>query len=155
MTLKKKIFGSIFILACLGLIVGGYFWWQKMKEKEFSLEKMPEIPDIDLSFSPLEKADLPEINLNLPLDFSAFEMDLPDLSAESFIDIKNPDINLNISGLGSGINFGEASKTSGDLPPPNWEPDEATCQKFKTAPSCIFVPEQYRELCEKCKAKKY
>jgi len=141
MTLKKKIFGSIFILVCFGLIVGGYFWWRGREEKDFSLEKMPEIPDVDLSFSPLEKVDLPEINLDLPLDFSAFNMDLPDLSTESFIDIKNPDINLNISGLGSGMNFGE--------------PDETICQKFKSAPSCIFVPEQYRELCEKCKAQGY
>ena len=155
MTLKKKIFGSIFILACLGLIIGGYFWWRGLERKEFSLEKMPEIPDVDLSFSPLEKADLPEINLDLPLDFSAFKMDLPDLSSESFIDIKNPDINFDISGLGSGISFGGASKAGGNVPPPNWEPDEATCNQFKAAPSCIFVPEQYRELCEECKAKGY
>jgi len=155
MTLKKKIFGSIFILSCLGLIIGGYFWWQGLKRKEFSLEKMPEIPDVDLSFSPLEKVDLPEINLNLPLDFSTFRMDLSDLSVESFIDIKNPDINLNISGLGSGINFGGVNETRENVPSLNWEPDEETCQKFKAAPSCIFVPKQYRELCKKCKAKGY
>lgn len=33
--------------------------------------------------------------------------------------------------------------------------DEATCSNFKAAPSCSYVPAQYQDLCEKCKAKGY
>ena len=37
----------------------------------------------------------------------------------------------------------------------NLEPNEEICKQFAAAPSCSFVPEQYRDLCNKCKAKGY
>ena len=37
--------------------------------------------------------------------------------------------------------------------PEDFEPDETICAKFKLAPSCSFVPEQVRGLCQKCKSR--
>ncbi len=163
MTLKKKIFGSIFILVCLGLVIGGYFWWQKteierFKEIKIETEKLSEdlsskLLEVDFIDSPLEKLKIPEMDLEIPLDFGNFNLQIPDLSGKNFVDIKVPLTQVNVGGIG-GINIEEMME-SGVVPPPDWEPDEATCQKFKAAPSCLFVPKQYRDLCEKCKAKGY
>ena len=164
MTLKKKILGSIFILFCLGLVVGGYFWWQKEKTEKPKETKMEteglaedlssKFLEIDFIDSPLERLKMPEMDLEIPLDFGNFNLQIPDLSGKNFINVKTPQTQVNVSGIGETIDV-EAMIKSGAVPPPDWEPDEATCQKFKAAPSCLFVPEQYRDLCEKCKAKGY
>jgi len=160
--LKKKIFALIFILVCLGLAVGGYFWWQKEKtekSKETETESLAEdlsskLLEIDFIDSPLEKLKMPEMDLEVPLDFGNFNLQMPDLSGKNFVDVKTPQTQVNVGEIGETIDV-EAMIESGAVPPPDWEPDEATCQKFKAAPSCLFVPEQYRDLCEKCKAKGY
>ena len=148
MTLKKKIFGSLFILICLAIAAGiYYFFFYKPNLDEDLKLGLQELPEADLSLSPLEPVEFPEINIEIPLDFSSFKMNLPDLSAEEFIKIEDPKVNVGAGGLGSGINFGGAA------PPADWEPDEKTCKKFDLAPSCSFVPEQFRSLCEKCKGR--
>ena len=153
MSLKKKILGSIFILACLGLVAGGYFWWRKARQAEPVFGELAEIPEIDLSFSPLGEARLPDIDFVSSFDFSSFGLNLPDLSAGSFVDVKTPNVDFDSSGLGSGIGFGGPGKAGEGVPPPGWEPDKATCDRFKLAPACFFVPSQYRDLCKKCKSR--
>jgi len=164
MNLNKKILGSIFILVCLGLVVGGYFWWQKEKKEKFEETKMEteslaenlssKLLKIDFIDSPLESLKIPEMDLQIPLDFGTFNIQIPDLSGKNFVDVNAPEIQVNLGEIGKTIDI-EAMIKSGAVPPPDWEPDEATCQEFKSAPSCLFVPEQYRDLCEKCKAKGY
>jgi len=158
--LNKKILASIFILVCLGLVAGGYFWWQKketqkLKETEGLAEDLStKLLEIDFIDSPLEGLKMPEMDLEIPLDFGNFNIQIPDLSGKNFVEINTPKIQVNMEGIGESIDI-EAMIKSGTVPPPEWEPDEATCQQFKAAPSCLFVPEQYRDLCEKCKAKGY
>jgi len=156
MTLKKKIFGSIFILVCLGLIVGGYFWWQKKEKETGSLAEdlSNKLLEIDFIESPLEKLKMSEMDLEIPLDFGSFNIQIPDLSGKNYADVSTPEAQVNVGGIGETIDV-EAMIKSGTVPPSDWEPDKATCQKFKAAPSCLFVPKQYRDLCEKCKAKGY
>jgi len=164
MILKKRIFGLMFILVCLGLITGGYFWWQKegiekLKKTGTETESLAEdlsskLLELDFMDSPLERLKMPEMDLEIPLDFGSFNIQIPDLSGKNFVDINTPKIQVDMEGISGAIDIEEMMK-SGAVPPPDWEPDEATCQKFKAAPSCLFVPKQYRDLCEKCKAKGY
>ncbi len=53
------------------------------------------------------------------------------------------------SGIPRGIPVGAGS--SDGAPPAGFEPDEQACAGFKMAPSCSFVPENVRSMCEKCK----
>ena len=90
MTLRKKIFGSLFVLVCLAIVVGGVYWWlagsQPVNEDVLN-EIASDWPEVDLSISPLGELVLPEINLDITLNLSDASMivDIPPaFSAEDF-----------------------------------------------------------------------
>ncbi len=114
------------------------------------IEKVPEIMDIDLSLSPLEKAELPEINLDLSLDLENFALEekMPSLELDSGdIKIEPPTVNVEISGN----DLGSFDFSNGGENPSNPPINSQTCQKFSSVPSCSYVPKQYQSLCQQCK----
>ena len=155
MSIKKKIFGSLFIIVCLALVAGVYLWWQGQSTEEATPEGLPPSPlEIDLIDSPLEPLVIPETDFDIPSDFGTFGPEIPDLSGADYVHLEAPSVDIDLSDLGSDISPGGEGEAGAELPP-GLEPDEATCAQFKAVPSCSFVPEQYRELCEKCKEMGY
>lgn len=126
----------------------------KVETEELTPEEATEnLSKIDLIESPLAPLDLPEMGLDIPSDFLDFNfMEKLDVSPEDFVKLEKPEINIDaVPSMGSADI--ETMMKAGATPPSGWEPDEETCAKFKLAPSCAFVPEEYRELCEKCREK--
>lgn len=106
------------------------------------------------------KADITGIetpSINMP-----FESGVNDLELNNFDLGASLPSNL-FPNISAGMQFGSVGEiglpsVSGEmsaegLPPAGWEPDEATCSQFNLAPSCSFVPSEYRDLCQQCKDK--
>lgn len=51
----------------------------------------------------------------------------------------------------SGYKTGDGPSASDSVPPSNYQPTADICAKFNMAPSCDYVPEAVRPMCEKCK----
>ncbi|MCD6550191.1 hypothetical protein J7K24_01445 [bacterium] len=148
--MKTKI---IILLIILILIGGGLFFLLRK-------ERMPEI----VSFSDLEipsvsltsdveigELNLDELNIgvSLPSDlFSNISVGTDIGKYEGKIDIGMPTISFDPHSLLESLK-GSSQTPSGP------QINEQICLQFKSAPSCSFVPEAYRELCEKCKAEGY
>lgn len=141
MSITKKIFGSIFILVCLTVVLAVYNWRQG-RGTEFSAEKLSEkLLEMDLIDSPLGKLDYPDLDFDLPFDLGNFKLGIPDLSAGEGAEVSvQGNMDINYQGAGAGLNFGGGQAV-----------DESVCRQFDAAPSCIFVPSEYRDLCEQCK----
>ncbi len=113
-------------------------------------EKVPEIMDVDLSLSPLKKAELPEINLDLSLDLENFALEekMPSLELDSGdIKIEPPTVDVEISGN----DLGNFNFSNGGGNPSNLPINSQTCQKFSNVPSCSYVSKHYQNLCQQCK----
>ena len=152
MALKKKIFGSLFMLLMFAIAAGGYFSWRILKEKEISPTIIFDLPDIDLSLSGLGKMEFPELSISFDMDFGGLDLDVASTSPslENLAQIAAPSINLDVSSIQGAWDFsqtvgGEEKSSSGA------SVSESVCRPFKAAPSCSFVPSQHRSLCEKCK----
>ena len=93
---NKKLFGSILIMVCLGLVMGSFFGCQSKRTGDVLSELKQELSGIDLSLSPLDSPDLPEMDLQIPFDFSGmdFYFDIPDLHSEEAVDIGTPSVNV-------------------------------------------------------------
>ncbi|MFA6006284.1 MAG: hypothetical protein WC764_00960 [Candidatus Paceibacterota bacterium] len=52
---------------------------------------------------------------------------------------------------GQGESSSQSSESSGGTPPAGFVPNDQVCAGFKMAPSCDYVPENVRDICNKCK----
>ncbi len=140
--MNKKIL--IFSLIIIAIIGGSWFFIDKKSSIE--LKNVPEMPEVDLSLSPIQDVKLPEIDLNIPIEFGEFK--LTTQSNDFDVNMSLPE-NLDISFSDadfSGMNIGG---TSGPTL------NKSTCDKFKAAPSCSYIPAQYQNLCNQCKSAGY
>ena len=95
MSVKKKIFGSLFIVACIGLLVGGYLWWQGQSTGEEVPQDRPgNLFEIDLIDSPLDQLAVPETDLDVSTDFGTFRPEIPDFSGDYYVDIEAPEVDV-------------------------------------------------------------
>ena len=150
---------KIIILLIILILIGGAILLL-LRNLPLRKEKLPEI----VSFSDLEvpsvslpsdveigELNLDELNIgvSLPSDlFSNISVDSNIGKYEGKIDIEMPTISFNIQSL-------LESLKGGTQVPAGPQINEQTCLQFKSVPSCSFVPEKYRELCEQCKARGY
>jgi hypothetical protein len=79
MTLRKKIFGSLFVLVCLGIVGGGIYWW--LEGSQLDAEKVldelaTDWPEVDLSFSPLGELEMPEMDLGISFNLSGIDTEM-------------------------------------------------------------------------------
>jgi hypothetical protein len=140
--MAKKIITSVIVLAALGC--GIYFGISKLGSYSFQADIGGiETPEIQMPFeSGLGELELSnfDIGVSLPANLFGNIFVETDLSVGA-VDLQTSDVSVGTPSIQSG------------LPPADWEPDEATCSQFKAVPSCMFVPSEYRDLCEKCKNK--
>jgi hypothetical protein len=144
--MAKKIITSIIVLIIIGF--GIYFGVSKFSGYKLKADISGiETPEMAIPFdSGLTELELSNFDMGVSLSSDLFgnifiETDLSGEAAE----LQAPDIS---------ISAGTPSVQTG-TPPTGWQPDAATCNQFKSAPSCMFVPEQYRDMCEQCKALGY
>jgi hypothetical protein len=138
---------AIIVLAASGCVGGPPEEAVKLTPEESTKN----LSEIDLIESLLGQLKATEIDLDIPSDFLDFDfMKKLDVSPEDFVSFKDPKVSIDAAPGVEGVDI-EAMRKSGATPPPDWEPDEATCAEFRKAPSCLFVPKQYRDLCEKCR----
>jgi len=142
--MAKKIITSIIVLIALGY--GIYFGITHLGGYKFMADISGiETPEIQMPFeSGLRELELSnfDIGVSLPSNLFGNVFVETDLGGRT-VDLQAPGVSVGTPLIQSGV------------PPADWEPDEAICNQFKAAPSCSFVPSQYRDLCEKCKAKGY
>ena len=148
--MKTKI---IILLIILILIGGGlFFLLRKEKLPEITSFSNLEVPSVSLpSDVEIGELNLDELNIgvSLPSDlFSNISIDSNIGKYEGKIDIEIPTISFNLQSLLESLKVGPQTPSEPQI-------NEQTCLQFKSAPSCSFVPEEYRELCEKCKAMGY
>jgi hypothetical protein len=136
---NKKIIAIIIVLLLAGTgVYFGVFRMGRVKLKAGIGDL--ETPEIKMPFeSGLETLELNTFDIGATLPASLFS---------------NIAVDTNFGGSG-GVQIGIPGVS---VSVPNWQGstgptvDESTCGQFKTAPSCSFVPQQYRELCQQCKA---
>ena len=134
----KKFF--IIIIVILIAIIGVYFGFLKKPSLKTNIGGI-KISEIKMPFeSGLESLELNTFDIGATLPANLF----PNISVDT-----------NFSGNKGGVQIGLPTISVGT---PSWQSsggpaiDESTCASFKTAPSCSFVPQQYRDLCQQCKA---
>lgn len=127
----------ITILIIVLLITGGvYFGFFRKVSLEADITGI-ETPNITMPFeSGVDDLELNNFDIGAILPSNLFPNIYFDMQFGSVGEIGLPSV---------------SGDSSSGTPPANWEPDEATCNQFKSAPSCSFVPEEYRDLCQKCK----
>jgi len=134
----KKIF-IIIIIILIAIVISIYFGFLKKPSLRADIGGI-EISEIKMPFeSGLESLELNtfDIGATLPVNlFSNISVDT-NFGAKGSVQIGLPTVSVGI---------------------PNWQSsggpaiDESTCASFKTVPSCSFVPQQYLNLCQQCKA---
>ncbi|MCD6528447.1 hypothetical protein J7K44_02310 [bacterium] len=150
--MKTKIIILLIILVLIG--IGGVVFLLLRKEKLPEIVSFSdlEVPSVSLpSDVEIGELNLDELNIgiSLPSDlFSNVSVDSNIGKYEGKIGIETPIVSFDFQSLLKSL---EGSVQTTSEPPVN----EQTCLQFKSAPSCSFVPEEYRELCERCKAKGY
>lgn len=136
--MTKKI---IIIIVLIILIAGIFLIFQSNKYRlKADLEGI-ETSTINVPFeSGLEELELDsfDLGISLPSDFFSDISVNADLGKETF-ELEKPNVST------------ETLSIQGEIPPADWQPDQATCDRFKSAPSCALVPAEYRELCQQCK----
>jgi len=138
--MAKKIIITVIVLVTAGL--GIYFGISKFGSYNLKADiGSIKTPEITMPFeSGLEELELSSFDMGATLPSNLFTDILID------IDLSGEEVELQ----SPGISVGTPSIQTG-TPPAGWQPDEATCTQFQSAPSCMFVPEQYRDLCQQCK----
>lgn len=153
--MTKKIITIIVVLAIA--TAGIYFGISKFggNKLKANIEDI-KTPIIQMPFdSGLGELELSNFDIGVGLPSNLFNNISVDTDlSKGAIELSVPEIPINIPSMPGG-SAGAPNEGSQSAPPTNWEPDAATCNQFKAAPSCSFVPEEYRDLCEKCKAKGY
>jgi len=150
--MSKKIIILILIIIILIAGLGIYFRFFKKPSLKADIEGI-EIPEIKMPFeSNLGDLELNSFDVGVSLPSNLFsnisvDTNLGGYKGETKIEL--PSILIGVPSF----EFGAPADTG--TPPSGWEPNEATCAQFKDVPSCSFVPEEYQDLCEKCKAKGY
>jgi len=145
--MKKILTIIIIILIILIAVIGVYFGFLKKPSLKADIEGI-NIPEIKMPFeSGVGDLELNtfDIGASLPSDlFSNISVDTNFGGYKGGIEIGLPSVSIGVPSF----EFGTPAGT----PSPEWKPDESTCSQFKVAPSCSFVPAQYQDLCQKCKA---
>jgi len=145
---------KIIILLIILILIGGGLFFLSRKEKlpEVTSFSELEVPFISLSSDvEIGELNLDELNIgvSLPSDlFSNISVDSDIGKYEGKIDIGIPTISFDFQSLLKSLKVGSQAPSGPQI-------NEDICLQFKSAPSCSFVPEEYRELCEQCKAKGY
>ena len=132
---------------------------EALKEVEKFFQNPPDFT-VDLSEKTLEDPAVPTADMEIPkTETGSLDMNL---NMDSNINASLPAISLpSTSGLltspalslPSLIPTPSPTTTPGaTTTPTGLQPDAATCAAFSAVPSCDYVPEQYRQLCEQCKA---
>ncbi len=156
----KKIILIILILALIG---GGYYFFSRDTEEEVSLEdelldyQVNFSRDKDLYFSSLLPAEFLEVDLGSEFDSSLSGMgfesfgEMGDIAIPEF-SISEPDFNISSPSIESSIpQMPSSDPSSGQEAPTGWTPNASDCASFSMAPSCSYVPEANRDMCEACK----
>jgi len=168
--MNKKIIIIISIILIVILVgLGIYFLFFKRVEEINFLNKseLPkpvgfsglETPEVSLP-SDVEIGDLSLEGLNVGLSlpnnlFSNIPADTSGIGVYGEkIDIQKPAVSFDISPILNSLDFSSKSQPS-EPQSPKPEINEENCSQFKSAPSCSFVPQQRRSLCEQCKAAGY
>ena len=156
--MKNKII-LISVIIIISLI--GYFAYQNLINKELGFDFY--FPgEIDLYFSDLNAAQIPELDLGDSLDFETPEVEIK--GVESLGETPVPEISLNNSMFNfsfplMNISMPKAgpSQSGQQAAPPagQWQPNPTDCASFSAAPNCSFVPPQNQDMCEQCKAAGY
>ena len=157
----KKI---IILVAVVVLGAGIYYFLFSSKDEELDALDFDAVNfgDFDLSFSSLPPAQIPYIELEegVGFGFEAVTVDgirdavsapTPNISFDdSIFNISSPTVNMpSIESTGS------PSPERGAPPAGQWSPNPADCSRFAAAPSCSYVPEANRGMCEECKKAGY
>lgn len=97
-------------------------------------------PDIKMPFqSGIDSLEINTFDIGVSPSFDLFSNMLIDTDL-----IDESKLNLNIPSASVGTpEFSQQAQP---------QPDESVCSQFDSASSCLFVPEQYRDLCNQCKA---
>lgn len=164
--MNKKII--IIILAIIILAAGGgiYYYSKNSAAPEADdFSQLEETPDIDLADSPLGKADLPEIEMDLgftelgdiglSLDSGDQSLQIPEANIGE-IDIAVPSLvpdsfNLSLPSQTTAPTASETPDSGSASAPPVL--DDSVCSAFGAVPSCSYVPAENRELCQDCKGR--
>ncbi len=154
----KKILIIIGIILAILLIV--YFVFKTIQTnrndsvENFNFDDF--VFDVDLYSSVLGEDNLPSLELNDPLDFEFTSIGVsgaseigktpvPSISLDnSIFNFSSPQINPSIPQ--------KPTNKKQETPSSAWEPNASDCNLFSAAPSCAYIPEQNREMCEKCRA---
>lgn len=111
MSLKKKIFGSLFILVCAGIITAAVLFFVKPGGGEVDpledivIGELPELPEFDASLTEftdtlIPSFDLPgidlEMNANLTAEIGTFEFTMPEVD-QTTVDI--PSVSIDASDI--------------------------------------------------------
>ncbi len=159
--MKKKI---ILLLALVVISVSGHFVYRALAPNQETFVLDLYAPSgVDLYFSELESSLLPQLDLEDKFSIDMSEVNFPEV--ENIAEIPIPSISLNNLDFDASLpelNFSTPSLSqpsgqgSGQAPPAGqWTPNPSDCSQFSMAPNCSYVPEQFREMCEQCKAAGY
>ncbi len=159
--MKKVII--LVIIAVVGL--GFYYFFFISKDEELLTLDFDAVDfrEFDLSFSSLPPAQIPYIELEEGVGFGvepvtvdgirdAVATPTPSISFDdSVFDISSPTVNMpSIKN-----NRGDTAPESGSPSAGQWSPNPSDCSRFAAAPSCSYVPEANRGMCEECKKAGY
>ena len=177
---KIKIIGFILIILILGLGLV-YFFSKKEKPPEVVNFSGLEVPEISLP-SDVEIGDLNLDGLNigaeLPSDlFGNISLDANFGGYEEGINLNKPVISFDAASMAKVIEtFSKGNKYSGKSQKGGGKDEQSEvsesqkqnqdntsqvpinqtiCAQFHSVPSCSYVPQQYQDLCKKCKAQGY
>lgn len=153
----KKIILILLLISLIG--VGYYFFYSpKTTTEDDILSELLNFESLlssekDLYFSSLEKASFPEINLGEDLDLSVSNLGfegLGEIGSFNIPEISTEETNFNFSFPEMSISMPQGG-SSGSAPPSSWTPNASDCAPFSSAPSCSYVPQANRDMCEACK----
>lgn len=159
----KKI---VILIIIIVVGAGVYYFLFNNKEDDFSALEFDEInfKEFDLFFSSLAPAQIPYIELEegAGIDIEGIKFDgvreatttpAPSISFDaSVFDVSSPIIDS--SNMGK-IKIDTPSEGGGAPPSGQWSPNSSDCSRFVAAPSCSYVPEANRQMCEDCKKAGY
>ena len=151
----------IIIILIIAIGVGVYYFFFSEKEEEVSFLDFDaaNFEDFDLYFSSLAPAQIPHIELEEGAGF-----DIPEMSFDGIRDAAStpsPSVSFDASVFDVSSPKVDSSRmdnikidapSGGETPPPGqWSPNQSDCSRFATAPSCSYVPDANRKMCEDCK----
>lgn len=150
------------------LVAGTYLWVGTDRPVSDELDFVGLLGDdsaewdsVDLYFSDLGAAEIPEIDLADSLNVEAPDLGFSGLDLEGLGEVGIPEISqdlsvfeasfpeLDLGGFEMGDDAGQQHS------PAQWTPNSADCAPFTAAPDCSFVPEANRDMCQACREAGY